>query len=60
MKLAIGQMVLGALILVDCIFFRLLASPVLLFVVPVLGLGVLGYGIAQFLKAKGLKGAKPL
>jgi len=60
MRLAIAQMVLGALILVDCLCFRLLASPVFLFVVPVLGLAVLGCGVAQFLKAKGLKGVKPL
>ena len=60
MKLAIAQMVLGALILVDCLSFRLLVSPVFLFVVPVLGLGVLGCGIAQFLETKGLKGAEPL
>ena len=52
MKLAIAQIVLGALILVDCLSFRLLASPVFLFVVPVLGLGVLGCGIAQYLKAR--------
>ncbi len=60
MKLAIAQMVLGALILADCLCFVLLVSPVFLFVVPVLGLAVLGCGIAQFLKAAGLKGAKPL
>ena len=60
MKLAIAQMVLGALILVDCLSFRFLASPALLFVIPVLGLSVLGCGIAQFLKTRGLKGATPL
>ncbi|MFC1985514.1 hypothetical protein ACFLWC_00795 [Chloroflexota bacterium] len=60
MKLAIAQMVLGVLILVDCLSFGLLVSPVFLFVVPVLGLAVLGCGIAQFPKAKGLKGAKPV
>ncbi|MBA7693784.1 hypothetical protein ES703_102373 [subsurface metagenome] len=52
MKLAIAQMVLGTLILVDCLSFGLLVSPVFLFVVPVLGLGVLGCGVAQFLKAR--------
>lgn len=52
MKLAIAQMVLGGLILVDCLSFRLLVSPVFLFVVPALGLAVLGCGIAQYLKAR--------
>jgi len=60
MKLAMVQIVLGALILVDCLCFRLLASPVFLFVVPALGSAVLGCGIAQLLKVKELKGAKPL
>ena len=61
MKLAIAQMVLGGLILVDCLCFVLkgvfpgsvLASPVFLFVLPALGLAVLGCGIAQYLKARG-------
>ena len=60
MKLAVAQMVLGALILVDCLCFVLkgffsgsiLASQVFLFVIPVLGLSVLGCGIAQYLKAR--------
>ena len=60
MKLAIAQMVLGVLILVNCLCFVLkgffpgsvLASPVFLFVVPALGLAVLGCGVAQFLKAR--------
>ena len=52
MKLAITQMVLGVIILVDCLCFALLASIVFLFVIPVLGLAVLGCGIAQFLKAR--------
>ena len=37
-----------------------IVSPVFLFAVPVLGLGVLGCGIAQFLKVRELKGAEPL
>ena len=55
MKLAIAQMVLGVLILVV-----VLTCPAFLFVVAVPGLAVLGCGIAQLLKAEGLKGAKPL
>lgn len=51
MKLAIAQMVLGVIILVDCLCFVLLVSPVFLFVAPALGLVVLGCGIAQFQKA---------
>ena len=53
MKLAIAEIVLGALILVDCLCFAFLASPVFLFVVPVLGLAVLGCGIAQYIKVRG-------
>ena len=60
MKLAITQIVMGVLILVDCLSFRFLASPALLFVIPALGLVVLGCGIAQFLKARSLRGASPL
>jgi len=48
----IAQMVLGGLILIDCLCFALLASIVFLFVIPVLGLAVLGCGIAQYLKAR--------
>jgi len=52
MKLAITQIVLAALILTDCLCFVITVSPLFLCVVPVLGLAVLGIGIAQFLKAK--------
>ena len=55
MRLAITQMVLGALILVV-----VLTCPAYLPIVAVPGVAVLGCGVAQFLKAKGLKGAKPL
>ena len=51
-KLAIAQIVLGALILVDCIGFAIFVSPVFLFAVPAFGLAVLGCGIAQYLKAR--------
>ena len=54
-KLATAEIVFGALILVDCLCFVLLASPVFLFVIPVLGLAVLGCGIAQYLKAEKAK-----
>ena len=57
MKLAIGQMVLGVLVCCSP-WIALLIAHWLVFVV--LGLAVLGYGIAQFQKAEGLKGAKPL
>ena len=82
MKLAIAQMVLGALILVNWLslslgiawwriptwpehdllegVWRVLTIP-LFTAFLVLGLAVLGCGIAQFRKGKeGLKGAKPL
>ncbi len=48
MKLAIAQMVLGALILVV-----VLTCPAYLVVVAVPGLAVLGCGVAQYLKARG-------
>ena len=51
MKLAMAQMVLGAIIVADCCFI-LLASPTFIFVNPVLGLSVLGCGVAQFLKSR--------
>ncbi len=51
MKLAITQMVLGTIIVADYCFI-LLASPTILFVNPVLGLSVLGCGIAQYLEAR--------
>ena len=51
-KLAIAQIALGALILVDCIGFAIFVSPVFLFAVPAFGLAVLGCGIAQYLKAR--------
>ena len=47
-KLAIAQIVLGVLIV--GIF---LLAPAAVLVVPVLGVLVLGCGIAQFLKARG-------
>jgi hypothetical protein len=50
-KLAVAQIVLGALILVDCIAFAIFVSPVFFFAVPAFGLAVLGCGIAQYLKA---------
>ena len=51
-RLATAEIVFGTLILADCLCFVLLVSPVFLFVVPVLGLGVLGCGIAQYLKSR--------
>jgi len=51
MKLAIAQMVLGAIIVADCCFILLIVEEAI-FVNPVLGLSVLGCGIAQFLKAR--------
>ncbi len=87
MKLAITQIVLGALIIGSLVWFigwvepdygsvtrliegvkveirplpgwiaRLISWKAASFV---LGLSVLGLGIAQFVKARGLKGAKPL
>lgn len=48
MRLAIVQIVLGALILVEVV----LAFPVSVFVIPVLGLAVLSCGIAQYLKSR--------
>ena len=52
MKLAIAQIVLGALILIDFTAFCFLASPVFLFAIPAFGLAVLGCGIAQYSKAR--------
>ena len=52
MKLAIAQMVLGGLLVVDCLCFGVFVSPVFVFIVPALGLAVLGCGIAQYLKAR--------
>jgi len=74
MRLAIAQMVLGvfiALILCPYLWGYLrgyfgrsvswVAVSYLDFIIPLLlGLAVFGCGIAQFLKAKGLKGAPPL
>ena len=75
MKLAIAQMVLGTLIVVDFLSFGLLSGieagsfpsgwwKVFYFRnflgFLVLGLAVLGCGIAQLLKVKGLKGTKSL
>ena len=72
MKLAIAQMVLGILIVVDFLSFGLLSGMAAGSFPPgwwrvfyfhnflgffVLGLAVLGCGIAQFLKARGLRGA---
>jgi len=51
-KLAVTQIVLGALLLVDCIAFAIFVSPVFLFAVPAFGLAVLGCGITQYLKAR--------
>ena len=75
MKLAIMQIVLGALIVADFLSFGLLSGLEAGGFPPgwwkvfyfynflgffLLGLAVLGCGVAQFLKAKGLKGASPL
>ena len=75
MKLAIAQMVLGALIVADFLSFGLLSLIAAGGFPPgwwkvfyfhnflgffLLGLAVLGCGIAQFLKTRGLKGAQPL
>jgi hypothetical protein len=51
-KLAVAQIVLGALLLVDCVALAIFASPVFLFAVPAFGLAVLGCGIAQYLKTR--------
>jgi len=51
-KLAVVQIVLGALILVDCIAFAIFVSPAFLYAVPAFGLAVLGCGIAQYLKSR--------
>jgi len=51
-KLAVAQIVLGALLLVGCVGFVIFVSPVFLFAVPAFGLAVLGCGIAQYLKAR--------
>jgi hypothetical protein len=59
MRLAIAQIVLGALILVDFISFIIFVSPVFLFAVPAFGLAVLGCGIAQYLGAGRVKGRRP-
>ena len=60
MKLAIAQMVLGVIIVAGCCLILLASlkffsgySATILFVNPVLGLAVLGCGIAQYLKARG-------
>ena len=69
MKLAIAQMVLGILIVVDFLSFGLLSAGEAAFPPGwwrvfyfhnflgffVLGLAVLGCGIAQFLKARGIR-----
>ena len=62
MKLAIAQMVLGALILFDFLygifrdgFFRFIPQRwdmVICLSIPALALGVLGCGIAQYFKAR--------
>jgi len=65
MKLAIAQMVLGVLIIGSYApslwgvyrYLRLWPMPVAYLFPVVLGLAVLGCGLAQFLKARGLKGA---
>lgn len=51
MRLAIVQIVLGALILVELVEV-VLAFPVSVLVIPVLGLAVLSCGIAQYLKSR--------
>jgi len=51
-KLAVAQIVLGALLLVDCVAFAIFVSPVFLYAIPAFGLAVLGCGIAQYLKAR--------
>ncbi|MBA7537709.1 hypothetical protein ES705_29978 [subsurface metagenome] len=59
MKLAIAQMVLGAIIVADFAVMAVNTFTWLCFMIPyyfaflVLGLLVLGCGIAQFLKARG-------
>jgi hypothetical protein len=67
MKLAIAQMVFGVFILGEIITANFVPGLwgfgwfwILTVSLPVLGLAVLGCGIAQFRKAQGLKGAEPL
>jgi len=69
-NLATAQIVLGAVIVLDVLFWGYAGTylgispqrwaPVTIPLFPVSGLAVLGCGIVQFSRARGLKGAEPL
>jgi len=55
MRLAVAQMVLGALIMGTCIWMCFQTNWHLLLLVLVMGWAVLSTGIAQYWKARGVK-----